>query len=129
MYGVKGKLSRTYFGEMESFFSSLDFVTQYFVDIFSESPKSLFTNKFWNYSIFNKMSQKIIDLLDLFIKITGIKGQLSGSSLMDLGSLFGFFNVFSCIYRVIYLSDLSAGFITKKSPNSQFFLENKMYYC
>ena len=34
MYGVKGKLSRTYFGEMGSFFS-LDFVTQYFIDIFS----------------------------------------------------------------------------------------------
>ena len=57
MYGVKGKLSRTYFGEMGSFFSS-DFVTQYFVDIFSESPKSFFTNKFRNFSIFNEMSQK-----------------------------------------------------------------------
>ena len=44
MYGVKGKLSSTYFGEMGSFFSS-DFVTQYFVEIFSECPKSFFTNK------------------------------------------------------------------------------------
>ena len=37
MYGVKGKLFRTYFGKMGSFFS--DFVTQYFVNIFSESLK------------------------------------------------------------------------------------------
>ena len=36
----------------------LDFVTQYFVDIFIESPKSFFTNKFINCSIFNEMSQK-----------------------------------------------------------------------
>ena len=56
MYGVKGKLFRTYFGEMGSFF--LDFVTQYFVDIFSESLKSFFTNEFRNCSIFNKTSQK-----------------------------------------------------------------------
>ena len=37
---MKGKLSRTYFGEMGSFFSS-DFVTQYFADIFSKSPKKI----------------------------------------------------------------------------------------
>ena len=43
MYGVKGKLSRTYFGEMGIFSSSSDFVTQYFVDIFSESSKSFFS--------------------------------------------------------------------------------------
>ena len=45
MIGVKGKLSRTYFREMGTFFSS-DFVTQCFLDIFREPPKSLFTNKF-----------------------------------------------------------------------------------
>ena len=56
MYGVKGKLFRTYLGEMGSFF--LDFVTQYFVEIFSESLKSFFTNKFRNCSIFNETSQK-----------------------------------------------------------------------
>ena len=43
MYGVKGKLSRTYFGEMGIFFLLSDFVTQYFVDIFSESPKKMFS--------------------------------------------------------------------------------------
>ena len=53
IYGVKGKLSTTYFREMGSFFS-LDFETQYFVDIFSEPPKRLFTNKFRN----GKTSQK-----------------------------------------------------------------------
>ena len=36
MYGVKGKLSRTSFKGM--IFS--DFVVHYFVDIFSEPPKS-----------------------------------------------------------------------------------------
>ena len=55
MYGVKGKLSRTYFGKMGSF---SNFVTQYFKDIFIESPKSFFTNKFRNCSIFNETSQK-----------------------------------------------------------------------
>ena len=55
MYGVKGKLFRAYWGEMGSF---SDFVTQYFVDIFSESLKSLFTNKFRNCLIFNETSQK-----------------------------------------------------------------------
>ena len=95
MYRVKEKLSRTYFGEMGSFlffnfffflFFSSDFVTQYFEDIFSESPKSFFfTNKFRNCLIFNKMSQKI-DLVYLFIKINFIKGQLSGPSFMELGS-------------------------------------------
>ena len=34
MYDVKGKLARTYFKEMGSFI--LDFVTEYFLDIFSE---------------------------------------------------------------------------------------------
>ena len=57
MYGVKGKLFRTYFREMGSFFS-FDFVKQYFVDIISEPPKSLFTNIFRNCSIFNETSQK-----------------------------------------------------------------------
>ena len=55
MYGVKGKVSRTYFGEMGSFFF-LDFVTQYFE--YCKSPKSCFTNKFRNCSIFNETSQK-----------------------------------------------------------------------
>ena len=46
MYGMKRKLSRTYFREMGSFFFSFsDFVTQYFVDFFSEHPKSLFLEK------------------------------------------------------------------------------------
>ena len=37
IYGVKGKLSRTSFKGLASY---SDFVTQYFVDIFSEPPKS-----------------------------------------------------------------------------------------
>ena len=36
----------------------LDFVTQYFAGIFSEPPKSLFTNKLRNCSIFDKTTQK-----------------------------------------------------------------------
>ena len=55
MYGVKGKLSKTV---LEKWGVFSDFVTQYFVDIFSESPKSFFTNKFRNCSIFNETSQK-----------------------------------------------------------------------
>ena len=60
MYGVKRKLSRTYFGEMGifSFLFFSDFVTQYFVDIFSESPKSFFRNKFRKCSLLNETSQK-----------------------------------------------------------------------
>ena len=38
MYGVKGQLSRTYFIEIGRFFFS-DYVTQYFLDIFSEPQK------------------------------------------------------------------------------------------
>ena len=44
----------------------------------------------------------------------GIKGQLCKSSFTELASLFGFCNVFFCIYRVIYLTDLYAGFIKTK---------------
>ena len=44
----------------------------------------------------------------------GIKGQLCKSSFMELASLFGFCNVFFCIYRVISLTDLSVGFIKTK---------------
>ena len=86
MHGVNGQLR-----EIWSFFS-LNFVTKYFVDIFSEPPKSLFNNKFKNCSIFDKTSQKIIDLVYLFIKIIGNKGQLSRSSFLELVSFFlGFF--------------------------------------
>ena len=55
MYGVKEN-SLGHILEKCGVFS--DFVTQYFVDIFSESPKSFFTNKFRNCSIFNETSQK-----------------------------------------------------------------------
>ena len=58
--------------------------------------------------------------VSFFIKITGIKGQLSGSGFMELRIFFffsfRFCNVSFCIHRVIYLADLSAGFITKKNP-------------
>ena len=49
---------KTHILEKWGVFFSSDFVTLYFVDIFSESPKSFFTNKFRNCSIFNEMSQK-----------------------------------------------------------------------
>ena len=91
--------------------------------------KKFFHEKIQELLNFHRNVTKIIDLVYLFIKITGIKGQLSGSSLMELVSFFfGFCNVF-CINRVIYLADLSAGFITKKIPKFTFFLENKIYYC
>ena len=57
MYGVKGKLFRKCFRGMGIFFS--DFVTQYFVDIFSEPPKSLLTKKFRNCSIFHEKSPNL----------------------------------------------------------------------
>ena len=44
----------------------------------------------------------------------GIKRQLCKSSFTELASFFGFCNVFFCIYRVIYLPDLYAGFIKTK---------------
>ena len=92
--------------------------------------KKFFHKKNQKLLNFQQNVTKIIDLVYLFIKITGIKGQLSGSSFMELGSFFGFCNVFFCIYRVIYLADLSAGFITKKNPKINFFcVENKIYYC
>ena len=55
MVGMKNSLGHI-LEKWGVFFS--DFVTQYFVDIFSESPKSFFKNKFRNCSIFNKTSQK-----------------------------------------------------------------------
>ena len=75
---------------------------------------------------FQQNVTKIIDLVYLLIRITSIKGQLSGSSFMELGIFLGFCNVFFCIHRVIYLVDLSAGFITKKNPKiHKFFFLNK----
>ena len=57
----------------------------------------------------------MMDLVYLFIKIIGIKGQLSMSNIMEL-----MYFVF-CIYRVIYLTDLSAGFITTKNHTTVIF--------
>ena len=79
MRGVKGKVSKTYFREMGIFF--LDFVMQYFVDIFSEPPKSLFTNKF---RTFLTNCHKKIDIVYLFMNINGIKGHLGRSSFKEL---------------------------------------------
>ena len=65
-----------------------DFVKKnYFVDIFSESLKS-FSRIYSGIAQFQQNVTKIIDLVYLFIKITGIKGQLSGSGFMELGSFF-----------------------------------------
>ena len=77
MYSVKGQLSRTYFREMGSYF--LDFVTQYFVGTFSEPPKSVFTNKFRNGSIFDKNPKN---------NRPSVKGQLGRSSFTVLVSFF-----------------------------------------
>ena len=55
MYGVKGKLSRTYFGEMGSFFG---FCNTTFCRHLQWISEKFFTNKFRNCSIFNKISQR-----------------------------------------------------------------------
>ena len=129
MYGVKGELFRTYFREMGSFFG---FCNTIFCRHLQWISKKFFHKKIQELLNFQQNVTKIIDLVYLFLKITGIKAQLSGSSFMELGSyFFGFCNVFFCIYRVVYLADLSAGFITKTNPkiNHFFFFENKIYYC
>ena len=74
---------------------------------------------------FQQNVTKIIDLVYLFIKITGVKGRLSGSSLMELGSFFGFCNVFfASTGWIIYLTSLQAS-PPIKSQNSQFFFLKK----
>ena len=58
----------------------------------------------------------------LFIKITGIKGQLSGSSFMELGSFFGFVTVFFLhLQGVLFSWPLCRLHHQKKSQNSIFF--------
>ena len=52
----KKTLQDIFFRGMGFFF--LDFITQYFVDIFSEPPKKIFANKFWKRLTFDNMSQK-----------------------------------------------------------------------
>ena len=73
-----------------------DYVTQYIVDVFSEPPTSLLTNKFRNASIFHKKVSKLIDKMCLFIKLYGIKGLLFKSGFTELASFFslGFCNIF-----------------------------------
>ena len=127
MYG--GKLFRTCFRGFGSFCSSSDFVTQYFVDIFSEPPKSLLPNNFRNCSIFHKKVSKLIDQVYLKkIKMYDIKAKLCKSGFTEMVSFF-FLNVF-CIYRVISLNNLSAGFInTKMTKLNLIFFENYLFYC
>ena len=114
-------------------FFFLDFVTQYFLDIFSEPPKSLFTNKFRICPIYDKTLQKK-DLLYPFTKINGFKGQLDRSSFMGSVNFFllDFVTFFFCIYIVIYLPDLSAGFIATKNHKTQilfFSFKKNLLYC
>ena len=62
VYGVKGQLSI-----LEKWVFFLDFVMQYFVDIFSEPQKSLFKNKFQELLHFQQNVTKIIDLVYFFL--------------------------------------------------------------
>ena len=65
----------------------------------------------------------------LFIKIYGITGQLSRSSFMELVIFFRFCNFFFCIYRVIYLTDLYAGFITTKITKLTNLIIKNILFC
>ena len=85
MYGVKGELFRTYFRKMGSFFG---FCNTIFCRHLQWISKKFFHKKIQELLNFHRNVTKIIDLVYLFIKITGIKGQLSGSSFMELGIFF-----------------------------------------
>ena len=71
-----------------------DFVTQYFVDIFSESPTSFFSRINSVIAQFSTKRHKNNRPSVSFYKYYCIKGQLSWSSFMEFKSFFGFCNVF-----------------------------------
>ena len=71
---------------------------------------------------FQRNVTKIIDLVYLFIKISGIEGQLSGSRFMELGSFFlGFCNVFLHPQGDLFSCPLCRLYHQKNSQSSQFF--------
>ena len=87
IYGVKGKLTRTYFWEMGSFFF-FGFFNTIFCRHLQWISKKFFHEQIQKLLNFQRNVTKIIDLVYLFIEITGIKGQLSKSSCMELGVFF-----------------------------------------
>ena len=72
---------------------------------------------------FQRNVTKVIDLTYLFIKITGIKGQLCGSSFMELGSfcLSDFVTFFLHPQGYLFSWPLCRLHHPKKSKNSHFF--------
>ena len=123
IYCVKGQLSKTYFREMGIFFS--DLVMQYFVEIFSEPLKRLFTNKFRNCLIFTKCPKNNRPSVYLKKRLMGLKDILVGQVLWN----WWFFSssdfvTFFCIYRVFFLFNWPLCRLNqhKKSQNQQFIL-------
>ena len=113
MYGVKGKLSRTSFKGMASFFF-FGFCNTFFWRHLQWTSKKLAHEQIQELLNFSRKLSKLIDQMHLFMKMYGIKGQLCKSSFTELASLFWFCNVFFCICRVIYLNDLYTRFIKTK---------------
>ena len=124
MYGVKGKLSRTYFREMGSFFGFCNTIFCRHHQWTSKKYVHEYIQKLLN---FQRNVTKIIDLVYLVIKITGIKGQLSGSSFMELESFFGFCNVFLHPQGDLFSWPLCRLHHQKKSQNLQFFFSKIKY--
>ena len=118
---MKRKLSRTYFRGMGSFF--FGFCNAIFCRQLQWTSKKFVHKKIQELVNFWQNIIKIIDLVYLFIKIIGMKGQLGLSGFMELVSLFwGILYRFLCIYRVIYLTDLSAGFIAIKTTKKKIYI-------
>ena len=95
------------------------FHKKYFVDIFSEPPNSLLTNKFRNGSIFHKSLQINRPCVSFKIcmasKDNSVSKVLKNLRVIFFYFLDYFFNFFFGFCNVFFLScDLSAGFIKTK---------------
>ena len=127
MYGVKGELFRIYFREMGSFFG---FCNTIFCRHLQWISKKFFHEKNQKLLNFQRIVTKIIDLVYLFIKINGIKGQLSGSSFTELGSFFSdFVTFFWYLQGDLFSWPLCRLHHQKNTKINYFFVENKIYYC
>ena len=128
---MKEKLSRTYFGEMGSFFFFFWFCNTIFCRHLQWISKKFFSQINSGIAQLSTKHHKNNRPSQSFYKDYWSQRTTQWVKFYGIGEFFflGFCNVFSCIHRVIYLANLSAGFITKKIPKLTFFFENKIYYC
>ena len=129
IHGVKGKLFRTYFGEMGSFFF-FGFCNTIFCRHLQWISKKFFHEEIQELLNFQRNVTKKRPSVS-FHKYYWYQRTTQWVKLYIIGEFFfsSDFVMFFCIHRVIYLADFSAGFITKKIQKFTFFFENKIYYC